>query len=223
MIPDAGPTPKANREEYKWFDAWEELHSRHGVDAFYLRGPHITLDALRQEDMPALMEIEVVAFPNPWSEGTYRTEADNRFARYGVIRTTEAGAAASGVADGTLLAYGGLWDQGFDAHITTIASHPNWRGKHLGETMLLFLLQLAVRTTPQSTTAVTLEVRPSNPVAQSLYKKWGFEEVGRRKHYYRDNYEDALIYTVDGIREPEFGQSVDEWLNYYVNTLRLDI
>lgn len=214
MMPQAMP----GKEKQSWFDAWEELANRHGPGAYYLRGPHITLDQMREEDVPALMEIELVAFPNPWSEGTYRTEASNRFARYGVIRAN----AGSGLPDGFLLAYGGMWDQGFEAHITTIASHPDFRGKRLGETMLLFLLQLAVRTTPQSTTAVTLEVRPSNLPAQALYKKWGFEEVGQRKHYYRDNLEDALIYTLDGIREPEFGHSVDQWLDHFVNTIRLN-
>jgi ribosomal-protein-alanine N-acetyltransferase len=210
-------TAMPNGEQFNWFDAWEELGDRQEPNACYARGPHITLDQMREEDVPALMQIELVAFPNPWSEGTYRTEANNRFARYGVIRAN----AESGVPQGTLLAYGGIWDQGFEAHITTIASHPDFRGKRLGETMLLFLLQLAVRTTAQTTTAVTLEVRPSNLPAQSLYKKWGFAEVGRRKHYYRDNLEDALIYTLDGIREPEFEHSVDQWLNHFIDTIRI--
>lgn len=206
------------REQYKWFDAWEALGYGDHPDEPWLRGTHITLDKMREEDVPPLMEIELLSFPAPWSEATYRAEANNRSARYGVIRPNPQIEATT-----PILAYGGLWDQGFDAHITTIASHPDYRGKHLGEAMLVFLLQLAVRTTPATTTAVTLEVRPSNLKAINLYKKWGFEEVGRRKHYYRDNWEDALIYTLDGIREPEFGASVDEWLSHFVQSIRPDV
>ncbi len=204
------------REEYKHFDAWEALGNGEDPNQVYLRGPHITLDKLREEDVSALMEIEIVSFPAPWSESTYRAEANNRLARYGVIRRLpDAGAIPP------LLAYGGLWDQPFVAHITTIASHPDFRGRRLGEAMLVFLLQLAVRTLPETTTAVTLEVRPSNTKAINLYRKWGFEEVGRRKHYYRDNWEDALLYTLEGIREPEFALSVDQWLDHLVQNIKI--
>lgn len=100
---------------------------------------------------------------------------------------------------GALLAYGGFWLAGDEAHIVTIASHPDLRGRKLGETMLLYLLQEAQSL---GASTVTLEVRPSNTPAIGLYAKWGFREEGRRKEYYRDNYEDALIYTLYDLDNP---------------------
>ncbi|MCL4507345.1 MAG: ribosomal-protein-alanine N-acetyltransferase, partial [Chloroflexi bacterium] len=55
----------------------------------------------------------------------------------------------------------------------------------------------------------TLEVRVSNTVAQNLYRKYGFSEIGRRKRYYRDNDEDALIMTVENFVEPEYRAQLD--------------
>jgi ribosomal-protein-alanine N-acetyltransferase len=174
----------------------------------------LILDTLRVEDLPALMEIEHRSFSAPWSEATYRHEiASNPMAFYYAIRpplapptdaqppSTEPDALNTEPlnTEYSLLAYGGFWLPGDEAHIVTIASHYNLRRRGLGETMLLLLLHQA-----QSMGAAhaTLEVRPSNTSALALYQKWGFEEVGRRKRYYRDNMEDALIYTLHNLNNP---------------------
>lgn len=190
----------------------------------------LILDTLHVEDLPALMKIEERSFSAPWSETTYRHEiSSNLMAFYYVIRppisgaektpgigmapgmgmdtgaeartsdTPVAGALTTDTLNTLILAYGGFWLAGDEAHIVTIASHHDLRGRGLGETMLLFLLQQA-----QSLGAsiVSLEVRPSNVPALGLYAKWGFEEEGRRKAYYRDNNEDALIYTLRGLENP---------------------
>jgi ribosomal-protein-alanine N-acetyltransferase len=182
----------------------------------------LILDTLRVEDVPALMLIEERSFSAPWSEATYRHEVSaNPMAFYYVIRPPVANAkilpeGSSGnetlntdalitspisatPPNTAILAYGGFWLTGDEAHIVTIASHHELRGLGLGETMLLFLLQQAQSL---GVSIVSLEVRPSNAPALGLYRKWGFEEEGRRKDYYRDNHEDALIYTLRGLENP---------------------
>ncbi len=99
--------------------------------------------------------------------------------------------------------YAGMWMFVDEAHISTIASHPAWRGRGVGELLLLSLMREAER---RAAIVVTLEVRVSNTVAQNLYLKYGFEQVGLRKRYYRDNGEDALIMTVQQFQRPEYKQ-----------------
>jgi len=99
--------------------------------------------------------------------------------------------------------YAGMWMFVDEAHISTIASHPAWRGRGVGELLLLSLMREAER---RAAIVVTLEVRVSNTVAQHLYLKYGFEQVGLRKRYYRDNGEDALIMTVQQFQRPEYKQ-----------------
>ncbi len=88
-----------------------------------------------------------------------------------------------------------------EAHITTIAVHPDFRGKGLGELELATLIQTAYKINAQR---VTLEVRISNYIAQSLYRKYGFREEGKRPRYYSDNQEDALIMSTEEISSPSY-------------------
>ena len=44
-----------------------------------------------------------------------------------------------------------------------------------------------------------LEVRASNLAAQAMYRKFGYEETGRRPRYYKDNGEDAILMTLEGL------------------------
>jgi ribosomal-protein-alanine N-acetyltransferase len=90
-----------------------------------------------------------------------------------------------------------------EAHISTIAVHPRWRGRGLGEMALVAMIDAAIL---RGAAEVTLEVRVSNEVAQSLYRKYAFAQVGRRKGYYQDNGEDALIMTTPRVDEAGFIQ-----------------
>ena len=88
--------------------------------------------------------------------------------------------------------YMGLRFQGTEAHLSTIAVHPDWRGKGLGELLLLTAMEEALQL---RSSAVTLEVRASNWVAQRLYRKYGFQFTGTHRGYYRDG-EDAWLMAV---------------------------
>lgn len=104
-----------------------------------------------------------------------------------------------------VVGYGGLWLMVDEAHISTIASHPNWRRQGIGELLLLAMIDGAMEIGAE---IVTLEVRVSNLPAQALYRKYGFEIVGQRKGYYSDNGEDAYIMSTPRITTAEFAHKV---------------
>lgn len=94
-----------------------------------------------------------------------------------------------------------------EAHITTIAMHPNHRRHGLGEYMLASLIDIAYSIGAKW---VTLEVRVTNYNAQNLYRKYGFHEAGIRHRYYSDNNEDALIMWTDEINSSAYKQKFQE-------------
>lgn len=100
-----------------------------------------------------------------------------------------------------IVGYAGLWLMVDEAHITTIAVHPTYRGEGIGELLLLRMIDTAEEIGARW---LTLEVRKSNAVAQSLYRKYTFKEMGVRRRYYSDDGEDALIMWTDPIDSADF-------------------
>jgi ribosomal-protein-alanine N-acetyltransferase len=164
-------------------------------------------------DLPQVMAIERLSFSAPWSERAYRYEIErNDHSVMLVVRSRRV--AGPGGAEGLLrrlhlvrsslppvLGYGGLWLLVDEAHISTLAVHPEWRGHGLGELLLLSLLDWGARMGAQS---ATLEVRVSNHIAQGLYEKYWFDVAGRQPRYYSDNNEDAYIMVTPPFSTPEF-------------------
>ncbi len=103
----------------------------------------------------------------------------------------------------SIIGFAGLWLMVDEAHITTIAIHPDYRRRGLGEFLLVNLIDIAYTIGAKW---VTLEVRVSNTTAQNLYHKYGFREAGVRRRYYSDNQEDALIMWTDEINSPSYKQ-----------------
>jgi ribosomal-protein-alanine N-acetyltransferase len=140
------------------------------------------------EDVDAVSEIEKQSFAIPWSRDAFvREVTENRCARYLVVRE-----------DGVAVAYAGMWLVLDEGHVTNIAVRKDARGRGLGELVARAMMQLAADT---GIIYMTLECRRSNLVAQSLYKKLGFVEVGFRKRYYADNNEDALVMACEQLPE----------------------
>jgi len=145
---------------------------------------------MRVQDIPFIEVLEQACFPAPWSGEVYRHElARNQLSSYWVLRPDPAAAAGAP----PILAYGGFWSMGQEAHIVTIATHPDYRRQGLGRLLLQFLIE---RAGAAGASEVTLEVRAGNREAQTLYETMGFTRVGIRKRYYRDNHEDALLMTL---------------------------
>lgn len=156
---------------------------------------------MQVDDIREIMPIEDASFPAPWPASAYRYELTrNKLSSYLVLQTK----AQSLLRSGPILAYGGFWVILDEGHISTIAVHPDWRGRGLGEWMLVALIDAAIL---RGAEELTLEVRVSNHVAQNLYRKYDFAEVGRRKRYYHDNNEDALIMTTPRVSDRAFAET----------------
>ncbi|MDQ0340443.1 ribosomal-protein-alanine N-acetyltransferase [Caldalkalibacillus uzonensis] len=159
-----------------------------------MAGTEIQIRLMDLEDIKQVLEVEKSSFTTPWTQEAFHNELiNNRFAYYLVAETSK------GVAG-----YCGVWVIADEAHITNIAVHPDFRGQKVGERLLRSIMLLARL---KGALKMTLEVRVSNQVAQNLYRKLGFETTGRRKGYYTDNQEDALIMWAD--LEPCLA---DDWL-----------
>ncbi|MCL4465771.1 MAG: ribosomal protein S18-alanine N-acetyltransferase [Chloroflexi bacterium] len=185
--------------------------------------------AMRVEDVDEVVQIEHQSFSLAWPASAYRREIrDNRMASYVVIERLGADnrppePPRAPTHDGRvrrwleglvskrgellradqphLVGYAGTWLMLDEAHITTIAVRPEYRGRGFGEMLMIGLIEKA---TEVGARWVTLEVRASNTVAQNLYRKYTFHAEGVRKGYYSDNNEDAVIMWSDDIRTPEF-------------------
>ena len=100
-----------------------------------------------------------------------------------------------------IVGFVGMWFMGPEAHITAIAVREVRRGEGIGELLIVGSIREAMRRGCQ---VVTLEARVSNYVAQSLYEKYGFTNVGIRKNYYTDNREDAVIMTTERVDTDDY-------------------
>lgn len=139
----------------------------------------LTFRAMTTEDADAVAEIEEKSFAMPWKRDDFWREAQNELATYIV-----------GELDGKIVAYAGAWVSFNQAEVMSVAVIPELRGQGVGTILFGELIQ-AVKA--RGATAITLEVRPSNAAAIKLYQSFGLRSVGRRKGYYLDNGEDALI------------------------------
>jgi len=93
----------------------------------------------------------------------------------------------------SVIGYVGFRFEQAEAHISTIAVHPDWRGRGLGELLLLTAIEKALDLNMH---VISLEVRPSNLLAQRLYRKYAFRFTGTQPGYYRDG-ENARLMAVD--------------------------
>jgi len=138
---------------------------------------------MKEEDIDQILKIEELSFATPWTRQSFENELNlNQFAVYLVLEK-----------EGQIVGYCGMWLIVDEAHITNIAVLPEFRGQKLGEGILRMIMEVAKKRGAKS---MTLEVRVSNTVAQSLYRKLGFMNGGIRKNYYTDNYENALVMWV---------------------------
>jgi ribosomal-protein-alanine N-acetyltransferase len=141
---------------------------------------------MQPEDIPAVMDIDRDSFPNPWPENTYRYElTKNPAAHISVIQTRE---------PPKVVGVGGFWLIIDEAHISTFAVHPEWRHRGVGKVLLAAMLRQAAALGALS---AMLEVRAGNAAAQALYAGFGFQPVGIRKGYYKNNGEDAVLMTAE--------------------------
>jgi len=172
---------------------------------------------LSPEDLPSAVELDRLCFGGLWTIEGYRRELGSPNSDLLGLWTWETEDCESEPNRAgthhppplqippTLIGIGCLWAILEEAHIIMLAIHPSFQGQGLGQALLLALLKSACE---RQLERATLEVRASNLVALSLYKKFGFKEAGRRKRYYADTGEDAVIMWRSGIEKPEFQQDL---------------
>jgi ribosomal-protein-alanine N-acetyltransferase len=172
----------------------------------------VTVAPMTPDDLDEIMPLERQCFADPWTRRMYLSDlTTNEAATYLTVRiAAKRGKWPRSVADSeqqmadsaselsAILAYGGFWLLLDEAHIATVASHPDLRGCGLGQWLMLALLDAAMA---RGAATSTLEVRAGNLPAKSLYEKLGYEIAGVRKRYYRDG-EDGLIMTTPPLAEP---------------------
>ncbi|MEN6594590.1 MAG: ribosomal protein S18-alanine N-acetyltransferase [Clostridiaceae bacterium] len=134
---------------------------------------------MTRSDVSRVHEIECACFRSPWSKNALLGELRNDVAHYLVMEL-----------GGDLIGYGGMWVLFEEAHVTNVAIMPDYRKNGRGRTLMLAMMERAVKYGAEK---MTLEVRESNLVAQHLYEKLDFYQNGFRARYYSDTGEGALI------------------------------
>jgi len=144
-------------------------------------GPDLHFRTLSRADLPEIMAIENVSFPTPWTEAMILRELETL---HSLHRLAEH--------EGRVAGYIISWLTPPEAMIMSIAVHPDLRGRGIGRALLEDSFRHFSHARLE---AVWLEVRTGNLTAQSLYHKFGFREAYRRRGYYHDTGEDAIVMT----------------------------
>ncbi len=165
---------------------------------------HLNLRYMRQGDITQVVAIDNQSFNPPWSARSYAYEiSDSSYSHMAVLETGTQAQSENGWrrwlqpwvrTNSLVLGYGGLWYIAGEGHISTIAAHPDQRGNGYGEILLASMIRRAITLQAEY---IVLEVRVSNTVAQSLYHKYEFINVGTKHNYYRADNEDAYDMRLD--------------------------
>ena len=135
-------------------------------------------------DLEQVVAIDQLSFSLPWPARSFQFElTDNAASRSWVVEL-----------DGRVIAMLVGWFIVDELHVATIATHPEFRGQGIGREILLYALRSAKE---EGAIKSFLEVREGNEIAQKMYRSFGFVEDGRRKEYYKDNGEDAILMSLD--------------------------
>lgn len=167
--------------------------------------------------LSAVLELDQLCFGGLWTLEGYQRELDSPNSALLGLFCRNIGQGDKGdtgensefrIQNFEFLSMGCFWAILDEAHITLLAVHPQYQHQGLGQAMLIALLAQAH---DRGLERATLEVRVSNQPAISLYKKFGFQIAGRRRGYYKDTNEDALILWHGGLGEPEFPSTLATW------------
>jgi ribosomal-protein-alanine N-acetyltransferase len=148
----------------------------------------ISIRRMALEDVPAVHAIDAISFSLPWPERSFSFELTGNPVSRGWVAESNGRIASMLV----------LWLIIDEAHIATIATHPDFRRRGIGEKLMLVALNSA-RT--EGANRAFLEVRATNASAQALYKKYGFVVDGIRPKYYKDNNEDAILMSLNDLAD----------------------
>ena len=138
------------------------------------------------DDLPAVIELDKLSFTLPWPERSFRFELTENSASRCWVATM----------DGKIVGMIVAWLLVDEAHVATIATHPDFRRQGIARNLLKYALRYMSK---EGAVTSFLEVRENNTAAQDMYREFGYEAVGRRKRYYKDTNEDAILMTLNGL------------------------
>jgi ribosomal-protein-alanine N-acetyltransferase len=155
--------------------------ARVDVDAPFgvLTEPSFNIRPMHPADLARVLEIEVVCFSTPWKDATFR----------GLMRRTDTDLYVAEL-DDRIVGYAACWTVIDQSELGNVAVAPEARGQGVGGTLVDTVVE---RVKERGAHELFLEVRESNLVAQSIYRERGFTVVGRRRSYYAQPTEDALV------------------------------
>lgn len=134
---------------------------------------------MTEEDIPDVIEIEKRSFISPWTRGMFAQTLESPVARNLVM--TESG---------DIVGYVIFYQAGLEMHIMNIAVHPALRRQGIGLDIMKKVIESA---RINSVEECFLEVRETNFPAQGLYERLGFKRIGKRRGYYTETNEDAIV------------------------------
>ena len=178
----------------------------------------LVLELMREADISTVQEIEREIFATPWPRNAYYRELASRSSAHYVILRQEGNLEKpanfkGSELDPSIIGYGGMWRMYDEAHVTTIGVRRDLQHRGYGRALFAGLVQAAY---DMGAKWVTLEVRTTNENAMRMYEAFGFKVIGRRKGYYTDNGEDAIVMWSDSIHSPRFRRA------YEANLERID-
>jgi len=151
----------------------------------------ITIKRIALENLDDVMDVEIASYgAHHWARSSFVSEMKNDIAFY-----------FCAIHEGKAIGYVGMWQIFEEAHITTLAISPQYRGKKIAQALLIKAIDDCKE---KMIKYITLEVRVSNTPAQRLYEKFAMKSLGVRKGYYQDNNEDALIMWSENIFHENF-------------------
>lgn len=156
----------------------------------------LRIEPLRRRHLRGVLRIEAHNEHRPWSLGLFLSE----------LRLGDARVYAAALAGSRVVGFAGELFAADDAHITTVAVHPGWCRQGVATRLLVVLARRAIA---RGARAMTLEVRSSNTAARALYGRFGFDEAGIRKDYYRDLGEDAVIMWARAVDRADYAARLD--------------
>ncbi len=139
----------------------------------------VELRDMRDADMQRVVEVERRSYSVPWSETTF----------LGLLRRRDAEIVVATIA-GDIIGHAVYWHVLDQGELGNVAVIETMRGRGIGAQLVA---EIVKRATARGIRELFLEVRPSNTSARQLYEKFGFEQVGRRRNYYQEPIEDALV------------------------------
>ncbi len=145
---------------------------------------------MNYEDISDVLKLEKTCFGDGWTSTPFDKELKRNDCSYFVAKI-----------ENNIIGYSGSWTILEELHITIMAVHPDYRKNKIGQKLLINLIKEGLNSGAKW---VTLEVKATNVAAQRMYEKFGFSVKGRRKQYYQQDREDALIMWTEEIDSSEY-------------------